>query len=54
MTGWKGRVSFALGAATKWGRETKEQMQRKEEKKKMSSLWPWRVTRKNRTEGTAV
>lgn len=34
MTGWKGRVSFALGAATKWGRETKEQMQRKEEKKK--------------------
>lgn len=23
MTGWKRRVSFALGAATKWGRETK-------------------------------
>ena len=34
MTGWKGRVSFALGAATKWGRENKRTNAREGRKKK--------------------
>ena len=38
MTGWKWRVSFALGAATKWGRETKRTNAREGREKKKKKV----------------